>query len=142
MQRTLAIIKPDVVSLKKQGVVIQRILDEGFSILAMRQASLSRREAEGFYAVHNGKPFFDELCEFMTEGPVVILALERPDAVAHWREVIGATNPSQAAEGTIRREFGEHVGRNAAHGSDSEENGSIECSYFFPGVDLLASTLA
>jgi nucleoside-diphosphate kinase len=141
MQRTLAIIKPDVVSLRKQGVVIQRILDEGFSILAMRQALLSRREAEGFYAVHRGKGFFDELCEFMTEGPVVVLALEREDAVAHWRTVIGKTNPQDAAEGTIRKMFGEHVGRNAAHGSDSEENGEIECSYFFPGTSLLKKDL-
>ncbi len=137
MQRTLAIIKPDVVQLKKQGVVIQRILDEGFKILAMRQTTLSRREAEGFYAVHRERPFFGELCDFMCEGPVVILALERADAVNHWRGVIGATNPAQAAEGTIRKQFGENVGRNAAHGSDSVENGLIECAYFFPGTDMV-----
>ncbi len=137
-QRTLAIIKPDVVALKKQGVVLQRILDEGFEILGMRQMRLSRREAEGFYAVHRERPFFDSLCEFMSRGPVVVLALQRDDAVPHWRKVIGATNPAQAEEGTIRKQFGASVGENAAHGSDSEENGLIEINYFFPGTDLIA----
>lgn len=138
-QRTLAIIKPDVVALKKQGVVLQRVLDEGFQVLGMKQIRLTRGEAEGFYAVHAGKPFFGGLCDFMISGPVVVLALERDDAVAHWRKVIGATNPADAAEGTIRQQFGEALSRNAAHGSDSEENGQIECSYFFPGTELLAS---
>jgi nucleoside-diphosphate kinase len=138
VQRTLAIIKPDVVLQRKQGVVIQRILDEQFTILAMRQVQLSQKEAEGFYAVHRERPFFASLVEFMISGKVVILALERDDAVAHWRGVIGATNPAQAAEGTIRKQFGANVGENAVHGSDSEENGRLECDYFFPGTDLLA----
>lgn len=138
VQRTLAIIKPDVVALRKQGAVVQRILDEGFQILAMRQLHLSQKEAEGFYAIHRDRPFFATLCEFMVSGPVVVLALERQDAVLKWREVIGATNPADAAEGTIRKQFGASVGENAAHGSDSEENGRIECDYFFPGTDLLA----
>lgn len=137
IQRTLAIIKPDVVELKKQGVVLQRILDEGFSILGMRQVHLSQAEAEGFYAVHRERPFFASLVEFMCRGPVVVLALEREDAVAHWRNVIGATNPANADEGTIRKQFGASVGENAAHGSDSAENGAIECAYFFAGADLL-----
>jgi len=137
-QRTLAIIKPDVVLQRKQGVVVQRILDEQFTILAMRQVQLSQKEAEGFYAVHRARPFFASLVEFMISGKVVVLALERDDAVAHWRSVIGATNPAQAAEGTIRKQFGANVGENAVHGSDSEENGRLECDYFFPGTDLLA----
>jgi nucleoside-diphosphate kinase len=137
IQRTLAIIKPDVVEHKKQGVVLQRILDEGFTVLGMRQVHLSQAEVEGFYAVHRERPFFASLCEFMCRGPVVVLALEREDAVAHWRKVIGATNPADAEAGTIRKLFGANVGENAAHGSDSAENGAIECSYFFAGTDLL-----
>lgn len=137
-ERTLAIIKPDVVAKRKQGVVLQRILDEGFNVLALRQAHLTQKEAEGFYAVHEGKPFFAELVQFMSQGPVVILSLERENAVAHWRSVIGATNPAQAEPGTIRREFGESVGVNAAHGSDSTENGILESAYFFSGTELLS----
>lgn len=137
-ERTLAIIKPDVVAMKKQGVVLQRILDEGFDVLAMRQVHLSVREAEGFYAVHRARPFFASLCEFMARGPVVVLALERENAVAHWRKVIGATNPEVAEEGTIRKQFGKDVGENAVHGSDSPENGAIESNYFFSGTELVA----
>jgi nucleoside-diphosphate kinase len=136
MQRTLAIIKPDVVQLKKQGLVLQRILDEGFRVLAMEQRTLSLAEAEGFYAVHRERSFFDELCTFMSRGPVVILALERDDAVAHWRVVIGATNPAQATDGTLRKQFGQNVAENAVHGSDSPENGVSECGYFFAGSAL------
>lgn len=136
-ERTLAIIKPDVVKKRKQGAVLQRILDEGFTVLGMRQVQLSLTDAEGFYAVHRGRGFFDELCQFMSSGPVVVLSLERDDAVAHWRKVIGATDPAKAEAGTIRKEFGESVGVNAAHGSDSVENGLLESSYFFTGVDLL-----
>ncbi len=137
VQRTLAIIKPDVVKMKKQGAVIQRILDEDFTILGMKQVWLSKKEAEGFYGVHRERPFFGELVEFMSRGPVVVLALLREDAVNHWRKVIGATNPSSAEPGTIRKEFGESVGENAVHGSDSEENGRGECAYFFSGTDLI-----
>jgi nucleoside-diphosphate kinase len=137
VQKTLAIIKPDVVEKKKQGLVLQRILDEGFEVLAMRQARLTRADAEGFYAVHRGRPFYDELCTFMSRGPVVILALQREDAVAHWRKVIGATNPAQAEPGTIRKEYGQSVGENAVHGSDSPENGVLECGYFFAGVEQI-----
>lgn len=137
VQRTLAIIKPDVVEKRKQGVVLQRILDENFQVLAMRQAKLTRAQAEGFYEVHRGKPFFDELCEFMSRGPVVLLALQRDNAVAHWRAVIGATNPANAEAGTLRKEYGSSLGENAVHGSDSEENGARECDYFFPGVDQI-----
>lgn len=138
VQRTLAIIKPDVVEKRKQGLVLQRILDEGFQVLAMRQAHLTRKQVEGFYEVHRGRPFFDELCAFMSRGPVILLALQRENAVAHWRSVIGATNPAQAAPGTIRRELGSSVGENAVHGSDSEENGIRECNYFFAGVEQVS----
>ncbi len=137
MQRTLAIIKPDAMEKRQQGAILQRILDEGFEILAMRQLRLTRAEAEGFYAVHRGKPFFDGLCAFMSRGPVTVLALAREDAVQRWREVIGATNPAQAAAGTLRRLHASSLTENAVHGSDSEENGRLECGYFFPGVDLV-----
>ncbi len=137
MQRTLAIIKPDAMEKRLQGAILQRILDEGFEILALRQLRLTRAEAEGFYAIHRGKPFFDGLCAFMSRGPVVVLALAREDAVQRWRDVIGATNPAQAAAGTLRRQYAGSVTENAVHGSDSEENGRLECGYFFPGVDLV-----
>jgi nucleoside-diphosphate kinase len=136
-ERTLAIMKPDLVAKKQQGAVLQRILDEGFDVLAMRQLHLSQRDAEGFYAVHRERPFFASLCEFMSSGPVVVLSLERDNAVAHWRKVIGATNPAEAEEGTIRKQYGSSVGENAAHGSDSPENGRLESNYFFPGTDLI-----
>lgn len=136
-QRTLCIIKPDAVERRVQGAILQRLLEEGFQVLGMRQARLSRAQAEGFYAVHRERPFFDELCTFMSRGPVVLLALERDDAVQHLRNVIGATDPAKAAAGTVRKLYGANVGENAVHGSDSEENGRIECSYYFPGMDLV-----
>ncbi len=136
-QLTLCIIKPDAVQERHQGAILNRILDEGFEVLGMRQLRLSRTQAEGFYAVHEGKPFFASLCEFMTSGPIIVAALRRDDAVKHWRTVIGATNPAEAAEGTIRKLFGGSLGENAVHGSDSEVNGRAECAYFFPGYDLL-----
>lgn len=136
-QRTLCIIKPDAVEKKKQGAILQRLQEEGFKILGMRQTLISRPQVEGFYAIHRERPFFGELCTFMTRGPVVLLALERDDAVAHLRKVIGATDPAKADAGTIRKLYGSNVGENAVHGSDSEENGRIECSYYFAGMDLL-----
>ena len=139
IERTLCIIKPDAVEKRKQGAILQRLLDEGFKVLAMRQAHLTRPQAEGFYAVHRERPFFVELCAFMTRGHVVLIALERDNAVQHLRDVIGATDPAKAAEGTIRKSFGSNVGENAVHGSDSEANGRIECAYYFPGADLLSN---
>ena len=136
-QRTLCIIKPDAVERRSQGAILQRLLDEGFKVLGMRQARLSRLQAEGFYSVHRERPFFGELVEFMSRGPVVLLALERDDAVQHLRTVIGATDPAKATEGTIRKLYGSNVGENAVHGSDSEENGRLECGYYFQGMDLL-----
>lgn len=137
LQRTLCIIKPDAVEKRKQGAIIQRLLDEGFRIVAMRQLQMSRAQAEGFYAVHRERGFFGELVQFMTRGPVVVVALERENAVQHYRDVIGATDPAKAAEGTIRKLYGANVGENAVNGSDSEENGRIEGAYFFPGSELL-----
>ncbi len=136
-QLTLCIIKPDAVEKRLQGKILSRVLEEGFDVLGLKQTRLSRAEAEGFYAVHRGRPFFDSLCQFMTRGPIVVAALQRDDAVNHWRTVIGATDPAKAAPGTIRKTFGGSLGENAVHGSDSEENGRIECGYFFPGYELL-----
>jgi nucleoside-diphosphate kinase len=136
LQRTLCIIKPDAVEKRKQGAIVQRLSDEGFAILGMKQISLSRKVAEGFYAVHKERPFFGELVEFMTRGPVVVAALEREDAVSHYRTVIGATDPAKADEGTVRKLYGSNVGENAVHGSDSEENGRQEVAYFFAESEL------
>lgn len=136
IERTLCIIKPDAVEKRKSGAILQHTLEEGFKVLAMRQQRLSLREAEGFYAVHRERPFFKDLCEFMTRGPVVLVALERENAVAHWRKVIGATDPAKADAGTIRKLYGASLGENAVHGSDSVENGLIECSYYFKGSEL------
>jgi len=136
-QRTLCIIKPDSVEQRKSGEILQRVLDEGFRVLGLRQQRLSQAQAEGFYAVHRERPFFGELVQFMTRGPVIVVALERENAVQHWRQVIGATDPAKAADGTIRNKYGRNVAENAVHGSDSEENGRLECAYFFAGMDLL-----
>lgn len=136
IERTLCIIKPDAVAKRKSGAILQHVLEEGFKVLAMRQAQLSLREAAGFYAVHRERPFFKDLCEFMSSGPVVLVALERDNAVAHWRKVIGATDPAKADAGTIRKLYGASLGENAVHGSDSVENGGIECAYYFPGSEL------
>lgn len=137
LERTLCIIKPDAVEKRKQGAILQRLQEEGFKIIGLRQTTLSRQTAEGFYAIHRERPFFAELCTFMTRGPVVVIALERENAVLHLRNVIGATDPAKAAEGTIRKQFGGSVGENAVHGSDSVENGMIETAYYFQGAELL-----
>lgn len=136
-ERTLCIVKPDAVEKRVEGAILQRLLEEGFRIVALKKTQLTRIAAEGFYAVHRERPFFDELCTFMTRGPVVVAALERENAVQHYRNVIGATDPAKAAEGTVRKKYGTNVGENAVHGSDSVENGRIECAYFFAGYELL-----
>jgi nucleoside-diphosphate kinase len=137
VQRTLSIIKPDAVKQGKQGVIAQRLLDEGFKIVAMRQLRLTLAQAQGFYAVHRERPFFGELTAFMSRGPILVMALERDNAVEHYRKVIGATDPAKADEGTIRKLYGTNVQENAVHGSDSVENGVLECAYYFAGLDLL-----
>ena len=137
LEKTLCIIKPDALEQRKQGAIVQLLLEAGFQILAMQQVHLTRRAAEGFYAVHRERPFFGELCTFMTRGPVVVLALARENAVQHLRNTIGATDPAKAAAGTVRKLYGKNVGENAVHGSDSVENGALECGYFFPGMNLV-----
>lgn len=133
---TLCIIKPDAVSRKHQAQILQRIIDEQFEIGTLRLEQLSRPAVEGFYAIHRERPFFGELVDYMTSGPVLLAALRRRDAVAHWRKVIGATDPRKADDGTLRRQFGTDLTSNAVHGSDSAENGLRETAYFFAGADL------
>ncbi|MCC6861287.1 MAG: nucleoside-diphosphate kinase [Bryobacterales bacterium] len=136
-ERTLAIIKPDAVADGHAGAILTLIEKAGFKILAMRMMHLNRQQAEGFYDVHRGKPFFESLVKFMTEGRIIVLALERENAILKWREVMGATNPVNAAEGTIRKLYGASIERNAAHGSDAPETADYELRYFFSSVDLL-----
>jgi nucleoside-diphosphate kinase len=136
MERTFAIIKPDAVRARLAGRIIQRIEDEGFQIRAMRLVSLSKREAEGFYAVHRERPFFSSLTAFMSSGPAVVLALEAPDAIRKWRTLMGATDPAIADAGTLRKEFGQSIENNATHGSDAPDTAAFELSYFFPGIDF------
>jgi nucleoside-diphosphate kinase len=137
MERTLAIIKPDAVAAGQTGPIIQRIETEGFQIRAMRLVRLTRADAEGFYAVHRDRPFFGQLVDFMASGPAVILALEAPEAIRQWRTAMGATNPEKAESGTIRKDFGTSIERNATHGSDAAETAAFEIGYFFAGRELL-----
>lgn len=134
---TFGIIKPDAVRAGNQGAIIQKITDAGFNIRGMKLIHQTRKQAEGFYAVHAERPFFGELTEFMSSGPCVVLALEKENAVPAWRELMGATNPAEAAEGTLRKEFAASIGENAVHGSDSEENAAIEIAYFFSKLELV-----
>ena len=136
-QRTLAILKPDAVERKMTGRIIQRIEDEGFQIRAMRRVHLSKSEAEGFYAVHRERPFFSSLTAFMSSGPAIVLALEAPDAIKKWRTLMGATDPTKAEPGTLRKEFAQSIERNATHGSDAPDTAAFELGYFFAGVELV-----
>ena len=133
---TFAIIKPDAVGARVAGQIIQRIEAEGFQIRAMRLVSLSKREAEGFYAVHRERPFFPSLTTFMSSGPAIVLALEAPDAIKKWRTLMGATDPAKAEAGTLRKQFGASIEHNATHGSDAPETAAFELAYFFPGVEF------
>lgn len=137
MQRTLAIIKPDAFAARLAGQIIQRIEQAGFQIRAMKIVRLSKAEAEGFYAVHRGRPFFPSLTAFMSSGPGIVLALEADDAIAKWRALMGATDPSKAEPGTLRKEFGQSIERNATHGSDAPDTAAFELGYFFPAIDLI-----
>lgn len=134
---TFAIIKPDAVRAGHTGNIIQRITDAGFKLRAMKMLHLSLREAEGFYAVHRERPFFAGLTEFMSSDPCVVMVLEKESAVKAWRDLMGATDPAKADEGTIRKEFGGSVGENATHGSDSDENAASEIAYFFSQLELV-----
>jgi nucleoside-diphosphate kinase len=137
LERTLGIIKPDAVAKGHTGAILAIIEQNGFRIIGMKMRRLSHREAEAFYEVHKARPFFPGLVTFMMEGPVLLLALERENAVARWREVMGATNPASAAEGTIRKQFAENIERNSVHGSDALETAAQEIPFFFSLSELL-----
>ncbi len=136
-ERTLAIIKPDAVSRGLAGPILARVDKAGFRIAAIKSLRLTRDEAEGFYAVHRGKGFFAELTEFMSSGKIIVIVLEAENAIMRWREAMGATDPSKAAPGTIRKEFGTSIQNNCTHGSDAPETAAFEIAYFFPGHELL-----
>jgi nucleoside-diphosphate kinase len=134
---TFGIIKPDAVRGGKVGGILQRIAEGGFRVRGMKLIHMTKPQAEGFYAVHRGRPFFCELTQFMSSGPCVVLVLEKSGGVKAWRDLMGATDPAKADEGTIRKEFAASIGENAVHGSDSEENARIEIGYFFSQLELV-----
>jgi nucleoside-diphosphate kinase len=134
---TFGIIKPDAVRAGRTGAVLQRVLDAGFKVRALKLIHLTQPEAEGFYEVHRERPFFGELTAFMSSGPCVVMALEKEGAVRAWRDLMGATDPAKADEGTLRKEFAASIGENAVHGSDSEENAAVELAYFFSRLEFV-----
>jgi len=131
IERTLAIIKPDAVKKRIVGKILDRIEEEGFEIMEMKMVRLTKDGARAFYAVHKGKPFFEDLTDFMSSGEIVVMALERENAIAHWRQVMGETDPARAQVGTLRRTYGFSIERNAVHGSDSPQTAETEIGYFF-----------
>ncbi len=135
MERTFSIVKPDAVKAGNTGAILSRIEKAGFRIVALRMRHLTRAEAEGFYHVHAARPFFGDLCTFMSSGPCVTMVLERDNAIAHLREIMGATNPANAAAGTIRKDFAASIEANAIHGSDAPETATFEIGYFFAGLE-------
>ena len=137
MERTFAIIKPDAVERRLAGKILARIEGAGFTVRAMRLCRLTKADAEGFYAVHRERPFFGGLTDFMSSGPCILLALEAPDAITKWRALMGATDPGKADAGTLRKEFGSSIERNATHGSDAPETAAFELGYFFRGLEML-----
>jgi nucleoside-diphosphate kinase len=137
VERTLSIIKPDATRRNLTGQIVARFESAGLRVVAQKRMQLSRAQAEAFYAVHKARPFFGELCEFMTRGPVVIMVLEGESAIASYRKVMGATNPANAEPGTIRKLYAKDVGENAVHGSDAADTASQEIAYFFPGYEIL-----
>ncbi len=137
IEQTFAIIKPDAVADGHTGSIIQRIEKEGFRIRGLKRLRLSRQQAEAFYEVHRERPFYTGLVMFMTEGPVVVMVLERENAIQHWRATMGATNPEKADEGTIRKHFAKNIERNAVHGSDAPETAAVEIPFFFSAAELL-----
>ena len=137
VERTLAIVKPDAMARGLQGEILKRIHEAGFQIVAVKSLRMTRTEAEGFYAVHRGKPFFEPLTEYMSSGKVVVAVLEAENAIARWRDTMGATDPAKAGPGTIRREFGTSIQNNCTHGSDAPETAAFEISFFFSGCELL-----
>jgi len=137
MERTFAIIKPDAFAAGNSGNILSRIYEEGFTVVGIKKLYMSTVEAEGFYYVHKERPFFAELTEFMSSGSCIVLVLEKENAIQKWRDLMGATNPADAAEGTLRRQFGASIGENATHGSDAPKTAAFEISYFFSGLELL-----
>jgi len=136
-ERTFSIIKPDAVAAGNAGAILALLQKSGFQIIGMRQTRLSEAQAKAFYAVHKERPFYSGLVKFMTEGPIVVLALQRENAVKELRDVMGATNPANAAEGTVRKLFATDIERNAIHGSDARETAAVELGFFFTTADLL-----
>jgi nucleoside-diphosphate kinase len=136
VQRTLSIVKPDAVAKGATGEILARIQKAGLRIIALKMVQLTEEQARGFYAVHKERPFYGELVAFMTSGPVVVSVLEGDDAIARYRELMGATNPAEAAEGTIRKDFASDIEKNAVHGSDAPETARIEISYFFNAAEI------
>ena len=136
MERTFAIIKPDGVERNLTGKILERIESQSFKIVAMKRTLLSKAQAEGFYDVHKERPFFDSMTSTMSSGPVVLLVLEKDNAIAEWRKLMGATNPADAEEGTIRKDFAENIERNSVHGSDATETAAFEISYFFSQTEI------
>lgn len=137
MQHTFSIVKPDAVRNNQTGGVLAMIDKAGFKIIAIKKMSLSREQAAGFYAVHAARPFFESLIEFMSDGPIVAMVLQKDNAIADLRKLMGATNPANADEGTIRKQFAASIEENAIHGSDAEETAKFEISYFFAGLELV-----
>ncbi len=136
LQRTLTIVKPDAVRKNAVGDIIEQFEKQNFHILAIKMLEITKHQAQGFYAVHAGKPFYDSLTNFMSSGPIVVVALEKENAIAEVRELMGPTNPAQAGEGTIRKKWGTNIEQNAIHGSDAEDTARFELSYFFAGYEL------
>ncbi len=136
-QRTFSIVKPDAVRAGNTGAILAEIAKAGFSIVAIKKQSISQDEARGFYAVHKDKPFFESLTQFMSSGPLVLLVLEKDNAIADLRKLMGATNPANAEEGTIRKRFASSIQENAVHGSDAEETAAFEIAYWFAGYELI-----
>jgi len=136
IQRTFAIVKPDAVEKNVSGEIINMIEKNGFRIIGAKMLHINKAQAEGFYAVHVGKPFFNSLTDFMSRGPIVVMALEKDNAIADWRKLMGATNPANAEDGTIRKRFAKSIEENAVHGSDAEDTARFELSYFFAGYVL------
>lgn len=137
MERTFGIIKPDAVAKGHAGAILAAIEENGFTLVGFKKTRLSVAQAQAFYAVHKERPFYDGLVKFMTEGPVVVMVLEKENAIAEWRKLMGATNPEKADAGTLRKRFAENIERNAVHGSDAPETAAVEIPFFFTGSELL-----
>jgi nucleoside-diphosphate kinase len=137
MERTFAILKPDAIARHLAGDILKRVEASGLRVVGLRLTQLTRAEAESFYSVHKERPFYKSLCDYMTSGPVIVAVLAGEGAIKRWRDLMGATDPAKAAEGTIRKDFGQNVEQNATHGSDAPETAAQEIAFFFRGLELL-----